>query len=859
MSYKKFLANELSTYFFDKVWNEPTSEFMINIKTANMSMGRTHLGSYHVHNSILEFPTYKKHFYVHRLNSHDIPMLFPENTWVTGKELCNDHDLLIHTYSTSGKVVPKSEVYFFKYSNSNIVTMLLTSSIIKDMGIENEDIYVTFSKDSTIGTEVTIYDKLDTELDLKLLVSGYLNKHQLICFYNGQYIEYKDITDLPIDETFNVIIDKNIIAETKIKITDNSYSYIGKDGVEREILHIPKVINPNNIIYTPNTLDIYICDKTTKKGLYVHNTPIQGIKSITHNDISIPSRIVEAYKDDLRCTNVFAMLKIRNYDKDNYLVPSGSFLEVMYKEESDDKIIQHLLGNIDPTLSFWKASELEDSLYIRSMVDHTTVTEDNIDEYINTLGYTNTISMLANNNVNLVVSENTPDKLSFKKPAIWYGKHIKPLLYINGLKVLDKYVKYINTAGILSISLHNLVTKIGDKIGIIFLPTGNNDYHSFIPTELKPSISIEADHEIVIYEKVSLNDKIKSMYKEHYSSFREIDDSSSNVIVLKNDKTNTYVITFGKQLYNKEFFIGYKEYNHYKELNIDEYLNQNKSISIPLLSPFKDHEIPIIVSNQVIVHLNRKYLIEDIDYKLTRLKDPDGNVVCNYITIQNLKHLLKSGNVIEIHCLGTDDVSKGFDYLVDDIYIKEDESVIDGITNVFINGNYDNDFVSDGRLLKFETDKYPNGSVAECITKVPIWVTKTLEPNNINIDKDRLTKINNYLKYKETTIDQIILPESYGVISSYFHFLMIGILNDTIRISYDPIQSNMLKQLEPYEYLKQFDLIFSSSVLDLDFVDIWPSYNNTLLGSDKKKTLLKYLFRIIFTEDNISSGVTLNV
>jgi hypothetical protein len=130
-------------------------------------------------------------------------------------------------------------------------------------------------------------------------------------------------------------------------------------------------------------------------GTYIHTTSDKTIDQITHNDFSIPRYIVDAHKDLISDESVYVNVKLRTYEKDNSLFSNGYYWDILYDTQTDEEILSHLLGQIDSTnLWFWKASVLEKSLITKNLLRCNPITTDNVDQYIQELGYFNTLRLI---------------------------------------------------------------------------------------------------------------------------------------------------------------------------------------------------------------------------------------------------------------------------------------------------------------------------------------------------------------------------------------------------------------------------------------------------------------------------------
>lgn len=115
---------------------------------------------------------------------------------------------------------------------------------------------------------------------------------------------------------------------------------------------------------------------------------------LTHNDFAISDILIQAYRAALDSDEVGIHVVVRKHKKAKQLVFDSAYIKYLYRLP-DAEIVRFLVGKGDVTLPFWQASELERSRFVNMMFDvpeH--ITTDNVTEYVNALGYYNTMNAL---------------------------------------------------------------------------------------------------------------------------------------------------------------------------------------------------------------------------------------------------------------------------------------------------------------------------------------------------------------------------------------------------------------------------------------------------------------------------------
>jgi hypothetical protein len=858
----------LNGYYFSNIWNEVKTEFPINIKTHAINKGKGYVGFCFIGNEGLSLPKTNTMYHIYRINKDYIYGIdnIPNGKWIDGVSLCNDYNIVLHTYSHTGRIHHKAGIYLYAIKNSNLMTLAIDRNLLKSFNDYNKDIYASFHIDSTVNDRVTIYSNYYTNDNLDYLVSQNIGKeHQLMCFENGYNI-IPGLVSNSHNTNMDIIIDRNIIDDFDVFISDNSHIYYSeKDMLYKEIIHIPKELGFSEEVITHNTCDFFIRNTSTHKGTYIHTTSDKTIGQITHNDFSIPRYIIDAHKDYLVSENTYINVKIRSYEKDNDLVNNGYYLKLLYKTQTDTEIISHLMGEIDnESLSFWKASNLEKTILIKSLLDYNKITDEKLELYIENIGYFNVLSLICNRVISYITNNMIPNTVYYAKPWVWEKDDIIPQVYINGRKVANKNIIYQNYDNWFSVGLKDNVSKsINDKMDLVILPKGNTDCHIFKPNEETDLFYISNNKTFTLYEKIN-TDTIKTPYESLTVGWKKLDLDASNIIIFNDTDLNQYSIRFGPNNYDKTFLCIYDTYTDYREINLSDYINDNKSFIIPLNKTDRNEieSFPIMNWNNAYVYLNNRYLIKGIDYKIHTVKT-DDIILGTYLIVQNLNYFKDVGeNNLEVYVSTIKRYNQNIGYVVNDIASrdKDIDLIVDDVSVMHVDGYIESDLNKTDINIKLEENKYPNGASFELVSDIPIEYANIIDNDLYEKDKLIMNNITNYLKNSDEELEQIILSDSHQIMSSYFHYILSGIINDEIVVSYDPINNNMVKQLKEYDYLKDYDLLFDKdNDIDLKFVDIRPTYNEFDLPNINKRNIILKLFKTIFSDDPNQSGVTLNV
>lgn len=193
----------------------------------------------------------------------------------------------------------------------------------------------------------------------------------------GEYKRFLTFGDY-VEETY----DDDIIAQLDIVPGENTV-YTGKDGKDRLLVHIPKTVNPNNLTITPNTCDLWLIpvnDGTAEtpcevSGVYVTLAGNgSGLHQLTHCDFSLNMDLLESIKTHYGFDKFYLRVMVRTHGKTKKLTRDAAYIDQLYTLD-DNKIVEFMMGkepvqtrDTDPILLFWKASEMEDSLYADALI-----------------------------------------------------------------------------------------------------------------------------------------------------------------------------------------------------------------------------------------------------------------------------------------------------------------------------------------------------------------------------------------------------------------------------------------------------------------------------------------------------------
>lgn len=885
---ERVICTALNLYCFLNIWNEPTSEYRTNIRPVMLD-DRSKYGSITMAGQNIQLPVTNEPFYIYSVDQSLFYNAFnlPKNKWLSATELCNIYNVLFHIYTEQGAMVHKSEIYVRVNPSNNGFIIAVAKNMLSRL-CEHADankIYMTVYFDSDFANKTTTYSFKVPARDLngayKYSIQQKLDElndpMRMIVFMNGYEVTIKDVTSISDGDYFEIIHDKNIISDFTVDLTisknDNVF-YSDKDKTEKQLIHIPKNCNPNNKILTHNTCDFFIRRKYQKKylseGLYVHRCADRSITQVTHNDFGIPMFIVDAYRDNLDSQAITIRVVCRQHDKDNVLVRDKNYMDLLYTHNDDD-IVRLLMGKVQSDLSFWKASNLEKSVYVGMMFDvPNTIVPENMYYYIEGLGYYHTLALICQRVITSVVTDLFAGFVNFNKPYLYMGRPILPIVYLNSVKIPQHVLTIVNDVDSgfsINFDKDKVHFNLGDKLAIEMFIDGISRCLSITPDETNNTLLVPYNEIILIEEKENDAYVTKGIDTTSIKSYVPITNFLGKII--KTDNSNgTCKLEFGSSLFGKKLIVQNKYCTH-SITNKNNELNAMIATGDPIafhLHTFTNEGdfVPIIGNANISVFLNNKYLIKDIDYKIIETYNVIDELSIKQCVISNMSYLKDTSNTIEIfvNVAEVEDIGSGF--LKDNtIYNSVPINLwFDNISVSHIEGRLELNIVNHGTHMSVpESSGFRQGAPYEVQTCIPKLVKEFMDKYHPNDDRDKLIILNNYFyKHKPKPPAFITLPYSHRIYSIHMATIIRDIIQGELRgIAYDPDIKRMKDQVSSYGYLLKHDVIHSNTEIDYAFADAFATYYNYTISDVEMVNTIHAFIELFMPKDDVTSGEVIDV
>lgn len=867
----RLCCEAISTYLFDKIWNEPVSEYRQNFKLLLLKK-KSVIGNFSLNGNIVDLPTVDTPYYLWLLDTDtvNIEAECPTDTWFSLKEINDQYRILINVYGDDGGVFNKATT-FVMYNKAKTGLFVaarkrMVNKTIAYGAIDN--VYATFYYDSDIPDDVEIcslaadsYRRLDEySKELLSFLETADNKDQVLMFCNG--VEVTDVQNPPSVGTgnyYDFIIDRNIKFAFDVDVTNTSQDpvYLStEDKLWKQLIHIPKALNPTNKIFTHNTCDFYVRSYSSEnvKGKYLHRVHAHAVTQVTHNDFGISLDVLDAYRDYLADQLLTIHVVCRQHDKDNVLIRNACYIDLLYCDyHSDDDIINILCGKGPKDIPWWTAPVTEQSKYVEFMFDTpngqiATQPAKVMQDFVDAIGIDSVMNQICHRIHDFNITDAFDGSLIVATPVMYTGKSVIAAVYLNGILIDNDYINIsYSTDGSLNIKFDDvLVLKPGDKICVIEYITGLNATYKFTPTSKGRSIAAPCEN-FTVWRAVQTRtgEPAEGVQYSSTTVYEKI-AVGTNVYVVISDDNGNQTITFNELYDDEVFYIQNTEAVYRYKEELDTYTENGKSIAIPLKCSVAgtNDRIPIFEITNLSVFINGRYLVRGIDYVLNKVVDSDDKIACYEVVVQTMDYFSREADPdifeVIVHVAQSEDSSCGFS--VNNLIYDETpvNTYFSNISTLFINGKLNRDIGYDGVKGVLPPGEYPEGSIWEIQTCLPVFIREFVETYSTSEDRQRIAIMNTYFeKFNPTMPSPYILSSKHRIYSVMMNNFINDFLDGKIVATEDPDQTRMDALIKPYLYLKDVDLVFTGE--NQTFVDYYPQYTTREVTTSQRRIIEKFI------------------
>lgn len=852
------LTQSLASWSNKNVFVGDQSELRANVKLPLLTT-RICFSTFFIDGKTYTLPT-NDGYIVYRLPRQflrGIKLGVPSTAWRNAADYLNVYQVRLLLYDNYGKLFPLSQIYI-KEAGSRLYIAVTKSAFLAcaTEGLDAiSEIYLTLWANPHPENPVTVREytpsynlhsqswAVDAQAALSDIYSLKDTDNNFITVHvNGVYTPRTNVT-LNNGDYVSIVIETDILCKYETTIDDNLTGY-ESDLYQnyREILHMPKSCNPKQYLIPHDSIDVYILDSDSGKGLYQSRYDYRSVRQVTHQDYSINRSDADSLRDALHATTIKALTVVRNPNSSKTLKGDRNYIKDLYKN-SDSDILLLLRGVYVSGLDFWKASVLEQSPYISLLFTNTIKSSPSdtgrvatLADYLDSFGYYNTLTIL-NGGVELGIWDQST--LVGIAPASLVNRAILPYVYINGRKLLSDEV---SSRGIgnnkIELSLLNSTLVEGDNVSVIF--------KDFTPNSVD-RLDITSDNTVYSpkngdYRVYSYDDGLITTVTRSTSTYR------TDVV------NGSEEITFYPQMYGKTVYVHYSNSTVRKSINIDDLLKSRSA----LLFTLEDADgNPVVYYNSLDVFVNGYWAVKGVDY-FTYTDTTTGKVILA-ISNRNFLDIEKTGNTVEWFTYGDTTISDDFDYVIDNKLKHTSNPYLfeRNVSEVYVEGVYIHKLTDNETYLE-TTDQF-QASVGEHILRFPYTLCSVVPSDLKADDTARLVSITNFFKRTvPSTPDQIVMNEQHQVYSVWIQYLITKMISGELVAVNDPDEVKFIKQFPDVNGLKTNDPTLSrSGRMNKYYLAIAAAYTLNMPDTTVDiRTIVQKLITLCLVRDLSSLGVT---
>ena len=277
--------------------------------------------------------------------------------WTLLSDYCTDRCLDLHVFTESGVILNRGAIYIKQADMNDCILMAVDANMfLQAAGSWDEAGSIRFGKyidsDGTADNKVYAYQVTNTQFKVRSTTKpNYPWEGKSYLLYNGKLVtdELKYRPYIKEGAWVEAVTDEDIVGVFEVPVTGDSVpSYTSDDGGEWLIVHIPKEINHDNFLITPNTCDMWLCATSTTKGniftsgVYIYQCGReQYYRQLTHNDFAIDLAALRRVADANEFGGCYLKVYVRTHNKKSVVVRDANYVDMLYNL-SDEEILLFL-------------------------------------------------------------------------------------------------------------------------------------------------------------------------------------------------------------------------------------------------------------------------------------------------------------------------------------------------------------------------------------------------------------------------------------------------------------------------------------------------------------------------------------
>lgn len=861
------MVQHLNGVYFNTVWNASDDHGRANFALPKIQ-ARLAIGAVPLNLSVVGLPTTDTVYatYVVPYDVFGRFAIFPSQTWITDATLLAE-SVLITACTASGRMIASQNI-FLRYDPIHNQVMIAIPYAVTTAcaGASYPDLYMTVYKDTTRTTPIVTQTFMlssafgqsadTTALNQALGLARANTPLSTWVFVNGYYTDLAHLPSFGSGDVVHLITDPDIIGYCDISVDDATTGYQSDvySGY-REVLHIPKSLNPTNIVLTNDLMNVMVIDIASQRGVYDHRIDPHAIESITHNDVSMSRSNIQAFQTALDSQGVFVRLYIRMPTRPLTLTADVNHIADLYTF-SDAEIVKQLTNQSSNQIPEWTAAYLETSPFLNLLYQFegyqpTTA----LSAFSQAMGYYDVVSTLAQSMREYVYKG---AQVEIFKPVRLYGIDCDALVYVNGRKVPASAAvisPYSSMSFLLGFSQSSHIP-VGAVINVYIIESGFRQAVPFSPTAQAPSIVVDND-DYAVMAVVPYTTPQPVWNKTVTVGYRTVALSPADYQVANNsDGTTTY--TFKTKNLGQSFLLMPQYGVTHSVYPIDALLTDKAPIVLDITTVTSTGTtIPVMAYNCLEVYLNGYRLTEGLDYQCDPIAGPDANVLQTLLTVSNQSYLQLgvTGNAIEVVVHGDQAVSEDKGYVIANMMQRVMPPMFwsQACGRVFANGVLINDVTETG--AKLMTENIPDGAPYYLQWSLPYSVAKLMQALSPNPDISLKTRIDRVLKLTDFVYPAtVVLTALYAIYSPFLAQVAHDVADGVFTIVNDPKDDTFLKQFGAYQLLYTHDPVVGASnpVINRKFVTLAAHYTNLAAPDPVQMMLLQRLINLVLTPSDLS-------
>ena len=687
------LCKYLNDYLFTKVWNSTEAEYRGNIIARCVSMRATSYFDEETRETVtvnrlvsvsnfadiegcrIQLPD-NRSYYLYMIPQTAMRGLrIRTASWQKLGDFLNSNCLDLRVTTKDGLWLFRNQIFVTGHPAEKAYLLAVNTSMFRRIAGEKYDatkLFVSVYYDSDLGSTVkSQYFYINNEATKNAFLTAAREANTTSVVLNGKFCQNLQNSQVYLGYYGEVITDPDKEFEFEIDLTDQDACRYYKSTLcngFKYIIHIPKEFNPNRYVYTHNTVDFYLFPKNglnkNTHGVFIHRfNTFNGIGQLTHQDFWISEKLIQAYMTFMETTDLILRVVVRRHSKTQTLIEDSNYIPLLY-ELSDEQILDHMEGLGPKNLSFWRAENLEKSVYMTLMFKSILTNPINVNtlsEYIDAIGYYNVLSAVCKRVNRGQLESDTQDFVVNLPVGLMTAETLRAHLWVNKERISPNLFTVRRNPRKLQADFHvtDAVTlHQGDSIITEVFEKHNARAERFFPTGAHPSIPI-GDNDIRIFMIVELaaeqfieNPISRDFTCDNaYSEFNPEDIGTFETTI--NGKR---VFTFNSNYYGYQFLVITKEgwFNVDSIIDIDDIrgrlcttgpltVDLEGFSETPDSTPSSVHyvntqDVPIIWDGTPMVFLNGKELANGIDFFMKDYKTISGKFVAKVIHISNAQY-----------------------------------------------------------------------------------------------------------------------------------------------------------------------------------------------------------------------------